>query len=105
MYCRHFYRIKYVTTARVTVADVCFDAVTENLSANGLFLRTHHPLPPKAVAKINFNIPSASHPSITVNAEVVRKSPHGLAFKFKSMDFGTFAELKAVIKQKPIPCW
>ena len=105
MYCRNFYRINYVTTAKVIIADVCFEATTENLSANGLFLRTDHPLPTRAIVKINFNIPSASYSSITVNGEVVRKSPHGLAFQFKSIDYGTFSELKAVIKRKPIPCW
>lgn len=86
-------------------ADTSFDAMTDNLSAGGVFLRTDFSLPVGAWATINFNIPNTSHPSVTVKGEVIRKGQHGLAFEFKSLDYYTFTNLKAFIKHKPLPYW
>jgi len=85
--------------------DTSFDAMTENLSAGGMFIRTDRLLPAGNIVTINFNIPNASHPSVTAKCEVVRNSPQGMAFQFKSLDFYTFANLKAFIKHKPLPYW
>lgn len=102
---RHFFRVHYVAKARVMVSDVFFEAMTDNLSASGLFIRTDHILPVGDVAKISFNIPNASHPSVTLTGRVVRQNPRGLAFEFTSMDYHTFANLKAFLKHKPLPYW
>ena len=105
MFHRHFFRISYVTRAHVLLADVCFDAMTENLSAGGIFLRTEQTLPVGQLVTINFSIPSTSHPSITVKAEVLRTNQKGMALQFKSLDYHTFTNIKAFIRHKPLPYW
>jgi len=105
MFPRRFFRINYVTKATVTVSDASFDAMTDNLSAGGIFLRTDHSMQLGTLATIHFSIPNTSHPSITVKGEVVRRSQQGLAFEFKSLDYYTFTNLKAFIRHKPLPYW
>lgn len=105
MFPRKFFRINYVTRATVTMPDGFFEGMTDNISAGGLFLRTDNFLQVGMTATISFNIPSASHPNISVNGEVVRNCPQGLAFIFKSIDYHTFTNLKAFIKHKPLPYW
>ena len=100
MFDRHFYRIDFVTKAKVEMFNESFDAVTENLSLDGLFLHTDHPLPVGKMATINLNIPSTSHTFVTVKGEVVRNSPGGAAFHFKAVDYETFSELKTVVVNK-----
>lgn len=105
MYPRRFFRINYVTRATVMVADASFEAMTDNLSAGGIFLRTEYSLPVGTPATIHFDIPNTSHPSITIKGEVIRRNQQGLAFEFKSLDYYTFTNLKAFIKHKPLPYW
>lgn len=105
MFPRRFFRINYVTKAKVMLSDASFEAMTDNLSAGGIFLRTDYSLPVGTVATINFSIPNTSHPSVTVKCEVIRKNQQGLAFEFKSLDYFTFTNLKAFIKHKPLPYW
>lgn len=105
MFPRRFFRINYVTKATVTVSDASFAAMTDNLSAGGIFLRTDNAMPVGTLATINFNIPNTSHPSITVKGEVIRRGQQGLAFEFKSLDYYTFTNLKAFIRHKPLPYW
>jgi len=98
---RNFKRIHIVSKAKVMTADQYFEAVTENISVNGLFVRTDHLLSVGNVAEITLNIPSVSESSfLTVNGEVVRSDFQGLAFKFKSLDLNAFSHLRKVISSK-----
>jgi len=105
MFPRRFFRINYVTKATVMTVDARFEAMTDNISAGGLFLRTDYSLPVGTLVTINFNIPNTSHPSVTVKGEVIRNDKQGLAFEFKSLDYFTFTNLKAFIRHKPLPYW
>jgi len=100
---RHFYRLNFTTKAKVMLPDVCFDAMTENLSAGGMFVSTDYPLPVGRVVTINFKIPSPSHPSITVKSEVVRQNSKGLAFHFLDLGYDSFLHLTSAIKKRPLP--
>jgi hypothetical protein len=98
---RKFNRIRFESQATVRMADQSFEALTENLSLNGLYLRTDRQLPLGRRASISLNLPSASTSStITVDGEVVRNDINGMAFQFKSMDFELFSHLKTVIGRK-----
>jgi len=102
---RHFFRVNYVTNATVMLPEVSFEAKTDNLSAGGMFIRTDYSLSVGNVVTVNFSIPSASHPSITLKGKVLRKNQQGLAIEFISLDYHTFTNLKAFIKHKPLPYW
>jgi hypothetical protein len=80
-----------------------FEASTENLSLNGLFIRTENRLPVGNRAEILFVLPSASRGSeISVNCAVVRYDDDGMAFQFGSLDQESFSLLKTVINRKAL---
>jgi hypothetical protein len=80
-----------------------FEASTENLSLNGLFIRTEKRLPVGKRAEILFVLPSASRSSeISVKGSVVRYDDDGMAFQFGSLDQESFSLLKTVINRKAL---
>jgi hypothetical protein len=98
---RKFNRIRFESQAMVMTGEQEFEASTENLSLNGLFIRTERKIPDGERAEIKINVPSASRsPFITVDGVVVRHDDHGLAFQFKSLDQDSFSYLKTVINRK-----
>ncbi len=98
---RKFNRIRYESQAMVMIGEQTFEALTENLSVNGLFIRTDRRVPVGNRAEITFNLPSASRSStMTINGVVVRNDVHGLAFQFRSLDHDSFSHLKTVINRK-----
>jgi hypothetical protein len=101
MYNRKFNRIRFESQAMIMAGELAFEASTENLSLNGLFVRTERTLPDGERAEIKINVPSASRsPFITVDGVVVRHDDHGMAFQFKSLDHDSFSYLETVIKRK-----
>lgn len=98
---RNFKRVHIVSKANVMTADQYFEAVTANISVNGLYVSTDQLLPVGKLAEITLNIPSVSESSfVNVIGEVVRSDFNGLAFKFKSVDLNTFSRLRKVIAQR-----
>lgn len=98
---RRFNRIRFESKAMVKTTGQSFEALTENLSLNGLFIRTEKRLPVGNRAEIIFTLPSASiSSSIAVNGVVVRNNIHGMAFQFGSLDQDSFSRLKTVINRK-----
>ncbi|MRR06014.1 MAG: PilZ domain-containing protein [Deltaproteobacteria bacterium] len=98
---RRFDRIQFESQARVKTGGQSFEASTENLSLNGLFIRTDKRLPVGNRAEILFVLPSASRGSeFSVTGEVVRNSNDGMAFQFGSLDQDAFSRLKTVINRK-----
>lgn len=98
---RRFNRIRFESQAMINTGGQSFEAITENLSLNGLFIRTEKHLPVGNRAEILFKLPSASRSSpITVNCTVVRNDVHGMALQFGSLDQDSFSRLKTVINRK-----
>ncbi len=98
---RRFNRIRFESRAMVNTAGQSFEALTENLSLNGIFIRTERHLPVGNKVEIMFCLPSASRSSsVTVNSTVVRNDVHGMAFQFASLDQDSFSRLKTVINRK-----
>ena len=100
---RQFTRIRFESEATVMVGGCAFPALTENLSLNGIYIKTERHFPVGKRAEISFDLPSASRGSVlTVNGIVVRNDVHGLAFQFKSLDQESFAHLKSVVNRKNV---
>jgi len=98
---RRFSRIRLDSLARVKTGGQSFEAFTENISLNGLFIRTEKWLPVGGRAEIMFVLPSASRSSaISVNGAVVRNDVDGMAFQFGSLDQDSFSRLKTIINRK-----
>ncbi|HZV80631.1 MAG TPA: PilZ domain-containing protein, partial [Geobacteraceae bacterium] len=72
MLTRKFRRMQLACRAMVMSGNQKFEALTENISLDGLFLHTECPIPVGQKAEISLNLPSASTSSaITVDGEVV----------------------------------
>jgi hypothetical protein len=100
---RHFTRIRFESKATVMVDGYDFPVLTENLSLNGIYIKTERRFAVGKRAEITFALQSASRGSVlTVNGIVVRNDVHGLALQFKSLDQESFAQLKSVINRKNI---
>ena len=98
---RRFRRVQFESKAMVRTLNLSFEAYTENLSVNGLFIRTERQLPIGNRAEILLQIPSASsNPSFTAHVKVVRSDVHGIAFQFGSLDHDSFSRLQTVINKK-----
>lgn len=98
---RRFRRVQFESKAMVRTLNQSFEAYTENLSVNGLFIRTERRLPIGNRAEILLQIPSASsNPSFTAHVKVVRSDVHGIAFQFRSLDHDSFSRLQTVINKK-----
>ena len=99
---RRFDRIRFESRAIVNTAGESFEGLTENLSLNGLFIRTGRNMPVGNRVEVMFSLPSASRSStITVKSTVVRNNIHGMAFQFGSLDEDSFSRLHTVIKKSP----
>jgi len=100
---RRFDRIQFESQAMVKTGGQSFEGSTENLSLNGLFIRTEKRLPVGNRAEIVFVLPSASRSSeISVKGSVVRYDDDGMAFQFGSLDQESFSLLKTVINRKAL---
>lgn len=98
---RKFPRIQFKSRAMVRALNQSFEAYTENLSVNGLFIRTEMRLPIGNRAEIMLEIPTASsNSSFTAHAKVVRMGENGIAFQFRSLDHDSFSLLQTVVKNK-----
>lgn len=98
---RRYRRIQFESKAMVRTLNQSFEAYTENLSVNGLFIRTDRRLPIGNRAEILLQIPSASsNPSFTAHVKVVRSDVNGMAFQFRSLDHDSFSRLQTVVNKK-----
>lgn len=96
---RNFTRIIFRTDATVVVnVDERVAGEVENLSMNGMFLRTPGRIPTNAVADIRIVL-SGSFPEIALNLKgrALRYEEDGIAVQFDEMDLDSFTHLKNII--------
>ena len=92
-------RVHFVCQADVVISDHCFRAMCDNLSLNGMFIRTDHQIPVGKMGGISLNLDKAFIAS--VNCVVVRSDYNGLAVQFKSLDYDSFTHIKALVNRNP----
>lgn len=95
---RNFTRIIFQTEAAVVSEDLRIRGEVENLSMNGMLLRTPDRIPVSANAEIRIVLSGAS-PEISVEAKghALRHESDGIAFQFDEMDLDSFIHLKNII--------
>lgn len=95
---RNFTRIIFQTEAAVASGDLRINGEVENLSMNGMFLRTPDRIPVSANAEIRIVLSGAS-PEISVETKghALRHESDGIAFQFDEMDLDSFIHLKNII--------
>jgi len=96
---RSFTRIPLQAKALVRAKETTVIGVIENLSLNGIFLKTPEKLRVNRVVKIELLFTgTSSQLSILLNGEIVRHENTGMAVHFKDIDLDAFFHLENLIK-------
>lgn len=95
---RCFTRVPFQTEGIVNFAGSQIRGEVENLSMNGMFLKTDEKVPEGQQMDIKVCLSGASSElSIDLKGFVVRQGEDGLAIQFKEMDLDSFIHLKNTV--------
>ena len=95
---RIFDRIPFQTKAIVRSKDATVIGIVENLSLDGIFLKTPEKLNLNRIVKIEVLITgTSSQLSILVDGKIMRHENVGMAIQFKNVDMDAFFHLKNLI--------
>ena len=96
---RSFARIPLQAKALVRSKDTTVIGVIENLSMDGIFLKTPEKLQINRVVKIELLFTgTSSQLSILLNGKILRHENVGMAIQFKDIDLDAFFHLDNLIK-------
>ena len=95
---RIFDRIPFQTKAIVRSKDATVIGIVENLSLDGIFLKTPEKLNINRIVKIEVLITgTSSQLSILLDGKIMRHENLGMAIQFKNVDMDAFFHLKNLI--------
>jgi len=95
---RVFSRILFQAEAVVEYGGETIKGQVENLSLNGMFLKTHEKISQDEAVEIKIFLSGASSDlSINLRGAVVRLDSDGVAIQFKEMDLDSFVHLKNIL--------
>jgi len=95
---RNFDRIPFQTKAIVRSKDTTVIGIVENLSLDGIFLKTPEKLNLNRIVKIELLFTgTSSQLSILLDGKIMRHENIGMAIQFKNVDMDAFFHLKNLI--------
>jgi len=95
---RNFDRIPFQTKAIVRSKDATVIGIVENLSLDGIFLKTPEKLKLNRIVKIELLFTgTSSQLSILLDGKIMRHENTGMAIQFKDIDMDAFLHLKNLI--------
>ena len=95
---RNFDRIPFQTKAIVRSKDTTVIGIVENLSLDGIFLKTPEKLTLNRIVKIELLFTgTSSQLSILLDGKIMRHENIGMAIQFKNIDMDAFFHLKNLI--------
>jgi len=95
---RNFDRIPFQTKAIVRSKDTTVIGIVENLSLDGIFLKTPEKLNLNRIVKIELLFTgTSSQLSILLDGKIMRHETIGMAIQFKNVDMDAFFHLKNLI--------
>ena len=95
---RNFDRITFQTKAIVRSKDDTVIGIAENMSLDGIFLKTPEKLNLNRLVKIELLITgTSSQLSILLDGKIMRHENVGMAIQFKNIDLDAFFHLKNLI--------
>lgn len=95
---RSFTRIPFQAKALVRAKDITVIGVVENLSLDGIFLKTPEKLRVNRVVKIELLFTgTSSQLSILLNGKILRHENIGMAIQFRKIDLDAFFHLNNLI--------
>ncbi len=98
---RNFSRVDFTIAAKVVAGDRSLTGTVENLSLNGVFVKTDEKLPVDEQVHIDVTLSGISPDLVlSLSGVVVRVTEEGMALKFQKVDLDTFTHLKNIISYK-----
>jgi len=95
---RNFDRIPFQTKAIVRSKDTTVIGIVENLSLDGIFLKTPEKLNLNRIVKIELLFTgTSSQLSILLDGKIMRHENIGMAIQFKNVDMDAFFHLENLI--------
>ncbi len=95
---RNFDRIPFQTKAIVRSKETTVIGIVENLSLDGIFLKTPEKLNLNRIVKIELLFTgTSSQLSILLDGKIMRHENIGMAIQFKNVDMDAFFHLKNLI--------
>ena len=95
---RYFARIPFQTKAIVRSKDATVIGIVENLSLDGIYLKTPEKLRLNRIVKIELLFTgTSSQLSILLGGKIMRHENTGMAVQFKDVDMDAFLHLKNLI--------
>jgi hypothetical protein len=95
---RNFHRITFQTKAIVRSKDDTVIGIVENMSLDGIFLKTPEKLNLNRLVKIELLITgTSSQLSILLDGKIMRHENVGMAIQFKNIDLDAFFHLKNLV--------
>jgi len=95
---RSFTRVPFQSEAIVKSSDKTILCDLQNLSLNGLFLKTSEKIPVREPVELEILLSgSSSELSICLQGIVVRETEEGVAVQFQKMDLDSFIHLRNVV--------
>ena len=95
---RNFHRITFQTKAIVRSKDDTVIGIVENMSLDGIFLKTPEKLNLNRLVKIELLITgTSSQLSILLDGKIMRHENVGMAIQFRNIDMDAFFHLKNLI--------
>lgn len=95
---RKFSRVPFHVVATVTAGSRSFQGAVENLSMNGLLVRTTERLPEGEAVEIVITL-AGTDPEVRVafNGRAARLTEDGIGFHFEKVDLDSYTHLKNII--------
>ena len=95
---RKFSRVEFRIEASIKTADRLFTASAENLSINGMFIKTSEQMQMDEAVEITM-ILTGSNPEIPIyfTGKVCRITDEGIGFIFEKIDLDSYTHLKNII--------
>lgn len=95
---RKFSRVEFRIEASIKTADRLFTASAENLSMNGMFIKTSEQMQMDEAVDITMALTGSEPPiSIYFTGKVCRITDEGIGFIFEKIDLDSYTHLKNII--------
>lgn len=96
---RHYQRVSFDTTAKLSTGDQTFDCQIVDLSIHGVLLRPHGVLRSKTGTQYNLEIPlSDQQSSIKMSLKLLHQAPENLGFVCESIDLDSITHLRKIVE-------
>jgi len=96
---RHFQRVQFETTAKLTKDQQFFDCEIIDLSIHGVLLRPYGVISAKVGSQYQLEVPLSDESSvIKMSVKLAHQSPNSLGFECENIDLDSITHLRKLVE-------